>query len=245
MKYTKIPKYIQNRIHQKINEYPFLTSIIEVIYKAEGKVVLVGGAVRDLFLELPIKDLDIEVHGLSFARLEKILERFGFVDIIGKVFGVLRVHPLDIDWSIPRSDTAGRKPEVIIDPFMEMKQAFIRRDLTMNAMGINFVTYELIDPFGGLQDIQDKILRTPDAIFFVEDPLRLFRVMQFCARFDMQPDDQLNKVCSRMDVSGVSRERIEKEFEKWLLQSKRPSLALDWLKTIGRLQDILPEVAAL
>lgn len=245
MKYTKIPKNIQNSLREKLDSYPLLEPLIQAINAAGGKTLLVGGAVRDLFLELPIKDLDIEVHGITLEKLEEILRTFGPVDVVGKIYGVLRVHPFDIDWSIPRSDAAGRKPEVATDPFMNATQAFRRRDLTMNAMGIDLRTFELYDPFGGLQDIEHKVLRTPDATLFIEDPLRFYRVMQFCARFQMEPDDELNKICSRMDVSGVSRERIETEFEKWLLKSEKPSRALDWLNNIGRLKDILPEIAVL
>ena len=74
---------------------------------------LVGGAVRDLFLDRDVKDLDIEIHGLDLETVEKILSHFGPVDMVGKSFGVLRVHPLDIDWSLPRIDSVGRKPEVV------------------------------------------------------------------------------------------------------------------------------------
>ena len=73
---------------------------------------------------------------------------------------------LDIDWSLPRIDSIGRKPEVSIDPFMDITKALQRRDLTMNAMAINMVSFEFIDPFDGLGDMQAKILRTPDSTIF-------------------------------------------------------------------------------
>ena len=79
---------------------------------------------------------------------------------------------------------------------------------------------------------------------FVEDPLRLFRVMQFIGRFTMKPDKQLNEICARMSLKGISVERIESEFDKLLLKSKRPSLGIRWLLEIGRLQEIFPELAA-
>ena len=200
--------------------------------------------VRDLLLGLAMKDIDIEVHGMPFEELEALLKRFGEVSLVGKSFGVLRYPGLDIDWAVPRIDAAGRKPEVSIDPFMPIKDAFARRDLTINAMGINAKTGELIDPFGGQQDLESKILRAPNEHFFAEDPLRLFRVMQFISRFGMMPDEALNELCKKMNIKAVSRERIEKEFEKMLLKSKRPSCGIRWLKDIGRLAELLPELAA-
>ncbi len=114
----------------------------------------------------------------------------------------------------------------------------------MNAMGIDLVTGELIDPFGGQEDLKNKILRTPDVKLFVEDPLRFYRVMHFIGRFGMQPDEQLNAICKTMDISQVSRERIEVEFEKLLLRSPQPSLGIRWLQSLRRLSEILPELAA-
>ncbi len=218
--------------------------IVEEIDKNGGRVLLVGGAVRDLLLGLQTKDLDIEVHSLTIDQLHQILKQFGEVSLVGKAFGVLRLHGLDIDWSLPRADSAGRHPKVIIDPHMSITDAFKRRDLTINAMGIDLKTHELIDPWGGQEDIKKGILRAPDATLFVEDPLRLFRVMQFIGRFNMQPDKQLNQICVTMSLKGISVERIESEFDKLLLKSKRPSLGIRWLLEIGRLHEIFPELAA-
>ena len=206
---------------------------------------MVGGAVRDLLLAVPVKDLDVEIHGLELEQLEEVLKEFGQVSLVGKVFGVLRLHGLDVDWSLPRADAPGRKPKVSIDPHMSFEDAFRRRDLTINAMGINLITGELVDPFNGVQDLENKVLRAPDPKFFVEDPLRLYRVMQFVGRFAMEPDDELNTLCKKMDISGVSRERIEQEFKKLLLRARKPSLGITWLDQIGRLAEIMPEITAL
>lgn len=245
MKSTKIGIDIQRAIAQIYKRYPVVQDIVQEIHAHGGTALLIGGAVRDIILDLPTKDVDIEVHDMPLDALEALLGRFGQVSLVGKKFGVLRVHGLDIDWSLPRSDSPGRKPEVKIDPMMPIKEAFMRRDLTMNALGIDLITQELHDPFDGMSAIRDKILRTPDARFFAEDPLRLFRVMQFISRFDMKPDETLNELCKTMDISDVSRERIELEFHKLFLRSKYPSLGIRWLKEIGRLQEILPELAAI
>jgi len=245
MKCTKIDTNIQRSINKIIKKTPKIEVILHAIHEHEGNAFLVGGAVRDLFLNLTMKDLDIEVHGLTIDELQKILQKVGPVSLVGKVYGVLRVHGLDIDWSLPRTDTAGRKPDVVVDPYMDIVQALKRRDLTMNAMAINLHTFELIDPFNGLCDIEKKQLCTPDEDFFVEDPLRFYRVMQFIGRFDMYPCKALNALCAHMNLSGVSKERISDEFEKLFLRSKYPSKGFRWLKDIGRLREVLPELAAL
>ncbi len=224
--------------------YPLIKPIVERIKEANGRAFLVGGAVRDLFLRLPVHDIDIEVHDVSLEKLDKILQDFGPVSYLGKSFGILALAHTDIDWSLPRIDTSGRKPTVVIDPSLSLYEAFRRRDLTMNAMGINLVTHELVDFFHGLDDLKAGILRTPDPQFFIEDPLRFYRVMQFIGRFEMEPDDVLNKVCSTMQIDQVSKERIELEFEKLCLMSRFPSRGLQWIFTLNRLPEILPELAA-
>jgi tRNA nucleotidyltransferase (CCA-adding enzyme) len=207
-----------------------------------GTVLLVGGAVRDLLLHASIHDLDCEVYGIKPEMVQHILSQCGNVRLVGSSFGVYKIDRLAIDWSLPRSDSAGRKPTVHIDPYMSYKDAFARRDLTINAMGIDLHSKKLIDPYNGYSDLQNKILRAPDLHKFVEDPLRLYRVMQFIGRFEDTVDPALHNVCKTMDISHVSRERIEQEFEKLLLKSRRPSLGIRWLAKLGRLQEILPDL---
>ena len=243
-KLTKIPESVQRTLQDIIRSMPRFAAIIQAIHAVGGTPFLVGGAVRDLLIGVPLKDFDCEVHHLSLDQLQTVLAAHGEVDLVGKAFGVLRVHGLDIDWSVPRKDNVGRKPTVELDSAMDITQAFMRRDLTMNAMGIDLVSFALVDPFDGWHDIQLKRLRAPSLELFVQDPLRLFRVMQFIGRFEMMPDDALDHVCSSMDIAGLSRERIDAEFEKLMLKSRRPSLGIRWLDRIGRLNEILPELAA-
>lgn len=244
MKHTQINPFVKSLVEKLLAQHPRLIKIVAAIASAGGKAVLVGGAVRDLLLGLPTKDLDIEVHRLPLDQLQEIMEKFGTVSLVGKSFGVLRLHGLAIDWSLPRADSGGRHPQVRIDPNMSMADAFKRRDLTINAMGIDLHTFDLIDPWGGLHDLQEGVLRAPDVHFFVQDPLRFFRVMQFIGRFQFKPDEHLQRICSSMSLAGISVERIEAEFDKLLLQSEFPSLGIRWLAHIGRLEEILPEVAA-
>jgi len=229
-------------VNQLYTTYPKLQRIIAALKQVGALPVLVGGAIRDLFLHEQTKDFDIEVYYISQDQLHTLLANFGSVDLVGKAFGVLKLHGMPIDWSLPRQDTAGRKPNVIIDENLSFYDAFIRRDLTINAMGINLITGELIDPFYGKKDLDAKTLRTPDPNFFVQDPLRFFRIMQFIGRFEMQPDIELNKICASMNFAGVSRERISDEFEKLFLKSRFPSKGIRWLDAIGRLHEIIPEL---
>lgn len=217
--------------------------IIKSLCDAGGQVLLVGGAVRDLLLGLELKDLDIEIHRLEMVTVQKILSRFGYVRLVGKQFGVFKIDGINADWSLPRTDTAGRKPIVTVDPMLSYEDAFGRRDLTINAMGIDLMTGELIDPYGGQEDLKRGILKAPRAEFFIQDPLRFYRVIQFIGRFDMFVDPEFEQLLKTMSLDGVSQERIVGEYEKLLLLSERPSLGLRWVEKIGRLSEILPELA--
>jgi len=240
----KLNDKILKNLKSLLNQFPIINEIVNKIDLANGKTFLVGGAVRDLLLDLPVKDLDIEVHGIDSDNLLNILESFGPVSLVGKVYGVFRIHGLDADWSLPRKDKAGRKPEVQIDPFMSLQEAFKRRDLTINAMGIDLKSFELVDPFNGYVDLQNKVLRAIDKDLFLEDPLRFYRVMQFIGRFNFYPDEQLDDICKNMDIKNVSVERIDQEFRKLFLKSAQPSFAINWLNKIDKLKDVLPELYA-
>ena len=243
MKSNQIQPIIQKALNNLYATHFRMQDILKEIDQKGGVAYFVGGVVRDILLGQPIKDVDIEVHGLTEDELAATLKKFGPVDLVGQAFGVLKLHGLDVDWSLPRVDSAGRKPTVAIDPHMPIEEAFRRRDLTINAMGIDAKTGALVDPFDGQKDLDKRVLRSPDLAFFAQDPLRFFRIMQFIARFDMKPDKALEDLCKKMDISTVSRERIEQEFEKMLLRSERPSLGIRWLRDIGRLKEILPELA--
>ena len=236
---------IAHAINTILKKVKFVKNIFQDIDAEQGKIFLVGGAVRDIVVQKSfdqIQDLDFEVYNITLAKLTMILQKYGTVDMVGKSFGVLRLHGIDVDWSLPRKDSKGRKPEVMVDPNMSYKDACGRRDVTMNAMCINMITHEFIDPYNGLQDIEDKILRSPNLDFFADDPLRLLRVMQFIGRFEMNVDKQLSKLCERIDTSTLAQERVEQEFSKLFTQSKKPSLGLIWLDSIGKWNEFLPQI---
>lgn len=236
---------IAHAINTILKKVKFVQNIFQDIHAAQGKVFLVGGGVRDIVLQKSfnqIQDLDFEVYNLSLDKLTMILKKYGIVDMIGKSFGVLRLHGIDVDWSLPRKDSKGRKPQVSLDPNMSYQDACARRDVTMNAMCINMITHEFIDPYNGLQDLKNKILRSPHLDFFADDPLRLLRVMQFVGRFAMNVDEQLSKLCENIDTSMLAQERVEQEFSKLFTHSKKPSLGLIWLDSIGKWNEFLPKI---
>lgn len=227
------------------DKYPVLRAIVADVSRAGGVVLAVGGSVRDWLLNRMVADYDIEVHGISYEHLETILSLYGRVYYEGKSFGVLRIEGVPIDWSLPRIDKAGRHPLVTIDPFLSYEQAFKRRDLTINAIGIDLINGTIIDPFNGYGDIIHKRLKAPSAELFIEDPLRFYRVMRFIGVLDMVPDDTLNSLCSSMDITGVAHERVVYEYTVLLLKAKSPSAGLRWLRHIDRLAVLLPELHAL
>ena len=215
---------------------------------AGGRVFIVGGYVRDLLRGQPSKDLDIEVYGIDLDALRDLLERHGSVLSVGRAFGVLRLKDLNADFSLPRRDSkvgpGHRGFEIECDPNLDFKTAARRRDLTVNSMGLDILSGEISDPYGGRRDLEGKILRAVDPNTFPEDPLRGLRVAQFSARFDMRADAILVGLCRKLDLREVSLERVFDEFRKLLLKGERPSRGLEFLRESTLLR-FFPELDAL
>jgi tRNA nucleotidyltransferase (CCA-adding enzyme) len=212
-----------------------LKTISKRLKEEHAKAIVVGGSVRDHFLKLPSKDYDIEVYGLeSLEVLEKILSEFGSVNLVGKSFGVLKfVHNKEeYDFSFPRTEAKvaqGHKGfEVQTDGKMDFKTASKRRDFTINAMGYDIEEKTFLDPFDAQEDIKNKILRHIDDDSFVEDPLRVYRVVQFSARFEFELADETKVLCKEMITKGMleelPKERVYGEWKKLLLKAEKPSL---------------------
>ena len=222
--------------------------IAREIAKAPGRTFIVGGYVRDLLRGQPSKDLDIEVYGMDVDALRRLLERHGSVLSVGRAFGVLRLKELDADFSLPRRDSkvapGHRGFEVECDPNLDFRTAARRRDLTVNSMGLDVLSGEVLDPYGGRRDLERKVLRAVDPDTFDEDPLRGLRVAQFSARFEMRADAELVELCRRLNLEEVSPERVFEEFRKLLLKGERPSMGLEFLRD-SMLLRFFPELQAL
>ena len=214
--------------------------VAEAVREAGGCAYYVGGFVRDRQMGHDCKDVDIEIHGIAPYTLTEILDSLGEHTEMGASFGIYGLRHYDLDIAMPRSEKATghghRDFEVFVDPFLGTERAARRRDFTVNAMMENVLTGELIDRFGGKEDMEKKILRHVDDKSFVEDPLRVLRAAQFAARFGYTVDEKTVRLCRTMELSALPRERIMGELEKALLRASRPSVfftVLDEMKQLN------------
>jgi len=215
---------------------PTLKTIVDAIADAGGQCLLDGGYVRDRLIGKASKDIDIEVYGLSYEDLVHQLSFFGRPKTVGKSFGVVKltVDGEDYDFSLPRRDnkvSEGHKGfAVVADQNLTPKEAALRRDFTMNSVAED-ADGNLIDPFGGAQDIKDGILRATSE-HFAEDPLRVLRGFQFAARFDMTVEENTAAMCTELkdEFHTLPKERIWAEFEKFCTKATKPSAGITFLK---------------
>lgn len=231
---------MDNSIAEKIAEY---------VKEDGGRTYYVGGYVRDRLLGLDNKDVDIEVHGIEPDRLYSILEKVGNPVAFGKSFGVYALRNENIDIAMPRKERAVGKGhrdfEVDVDPYIGTKQAAGRRDFTVNAIMEDVLTGEIIDHFGGRGDLSAEIIRHINSGTFVEDPLRVLRASQFAARFDFEIADETIDLCRSIDLSALSKERVEEELKKALLKASRPSIFFESLRKMNQLGCWFPEMELL
>ncbi len=226
-------------------DYPNkLNKIFDKLQKNGAFAIIVGGYVRDRLLQIDSKDIDIEVYGVSsFEKLKIILEEFGSINTVGKSFGVCKLYlqDLELDFTLPRIEekiAIGHTGfEINIESDIDFTTAARRRDFTINSIGYDVTHKKILDPFYGIDDLKNKILRAVDKKSFVEDPLRVYRAVQFCCRFGLQMDKELFGLCSMMVannmLSELSKERVFQEIEKLLLKAQMPSLGFKLYEELG------------
>ena len=223
-------------------------SLAHAIHEAGGRALLVGGCVRDALMGVPPKDWDFEVYNLDAAHLRAILDQFGPVNVVGEAFTVYKLGK-HLDVSIPRRERkSGRGHKAFViegDPSMSVAEATRRRDFTINAILQDPLTGELIDPFEGRRDIEQRILRAVSKDTFAEDSLRVLRAAQFAARFEFEIEPETIELCRTIDLSDLPAERIWGEIEKLLLRAARPSIGLEWLRRLGAIEKLFPEIQSL
>ncbi len=223
--------------------------LAELVSEKGGSAYYVGGYVRDRLLLRENKDIDIEVHGITPEALEDILDSMGSRMEIGESFGIYGLKGSGIDIAMPRTErltgTGHRDFEVTVDPFIGTEKAAQRRDFTINALMENILTGEVTDHFGGIADLKDGIIRHVSGRTFPEDPLRVLRAAQFAARFGFNVADETVCLCRNIDLSTLSKERIEGEFKKVLLKADKPSVFFETLRNMEQLDLWFPEVKAL
>jgi tRNA nucleotidyltransferase (CCA-adding enzyme) len=223
----------------KINDI-FLKKVLNKLIEHKATPILVGGCVRDSFLNIAVKDYDVEVYGLNtLEELEEILKEFGSVNLVGKSFGIVKLSTktMEYDFSFPRLENKiadwHTGFDVVINGHLNFKEASKRRDFTINSIGYDYKNKIYLDPFYGLKDIEERILRHIDDDTFTEDPLRVYRAIQFIARFDFVLDIQTFKLCKQIvqtdEFLSLSKERIYEEYKKLFLKSKQPSKGLKLL----------------
>ena len=220
---------------------------------------VVGGYVRDIFLERPSNDIDVVVVGSGIAvaeELKRMLGRKAHLSVF-KNFGTAQVKfrdkgsEIEVEFVGARKESYShdsRKP-IVEDGTLEDDQN--RRDFTINAMAIclNKNRFgELVDPFNGLADLEDGIIATPlePDITFSDDPLRMMRCIRFATQLNFQIEDEtwvaLERMAERIKI--VSGERIKDELNK-IIMAPHPSIGFEYLQRCGLLQIILPELSAL
>lgn len=223
--------------------------VASAVADAGGRTFYVGGFVRDQILGRENKDIDIEVHGVPVKTLEQILDGIAERMVMGASFGIFGLRHYDIDIAMPRAEKSlGRgymDLEVSVDPFIGYEKAARRRDFTMNALMQDILTGEILDFFGGIQDIKQHCIRHVNDETFSEDPLRVFRAAQFASRFDFSVADETVILASTIDAAAISGERIMTELEKTLLKAKKPSVFFRVLQKMSQLSVWFPEAEAL
>ncbi len=242
------------------------TEIRSYIRSLQIDAYVVGGAVRDQLLGLPHSDEDFLVPGVDQAGLRELLERHGKVEdmvVHGQLVGV-RLFPSDravrslapagIELTPPRAERSTgpghRDFAIVSNGTISLEEDMARRDFTINAMAIRLDGGALIDPFGGVADLERREVRTVGPTSFEDDPLRLLRALRFVAQldFDLAPETLIQMRTEASGIAHVSAERIGGgikadamgELSK-LLQGRMPQRALLLARDTGVLTEVIPE----
>lgn len=229
-----------------------LSLILSDLEKSGKKGLIVGGSIRDAIMGESPKDLDIEVYGISYDGLYSLLTPYDYKaspNVVGKSFGVIKIKDIEgneYDFSIPRRENrtgVGHTGFAVeFDPNITPKEAASRRDFTMNALGYNPLSNEVYDYFGGVNDIDNKILRAV-SFAYMEDSLRVLRGMQFAARFDLRMDDKTAEMSRQMmsDYKNLPKERVREEWVKFFTKGEHPARGLEVLVQTGWIE-LYPEL---
>lgn len=226
--------------------------VSELADQLNQETYVIGGFVRDLILKRPSSDIDIVTIGSGIRLAEMVAKKLGPTIQVSvfKNFGtaMLKYQSLEVEFVGARKESyheSSRKP-VVEDGTLEEDQN--RRDFTINALAIclNPSRFgELIDPFGGIQDIENQIIRTPlePCITFSDDPLRMMRAIRFATQLNFTIEEKTLEAISknRHRIEIISKERIGEELNKIILSSK-PSIGFKLLDKTGLLELIFPEL---
>jgi poly(A) polymerase len=238
---------------EKHLQHPVFKVLANIAKKHNIEVYVIGGYVRDIFLQRPSKDIDIVVlgNGIEFAELAGAQLKTKVA--VFKNFGtaMLKLQDLEIEFVGARKESYrsnSRKPIVENGTISDDQ---LRRDFTINALAIslNEDNYgALIDPFNGIDDLHSQLIKTPQdpELTFSDDPLRMMRAIRFAAQLNFKIDEPALKAISKQKdrINIVSKERITDELNKIIL-SPKPSLGFNYLFDSGLLKLIFPQMANL
>ena len=211
---------------------------------------VVGGYVRDYYLHRPSTDIDVVVVGSGVAVAEELGKELGVKVSIFKTYGtaMLRWKGTEVEFVGARKESytpSSRNPQVAPGTLEDDQR---RRDFTINAMAwsVNGATFgKLVDPFEGMYDLEECIIRTPcePERTFSDDPLRMMRAVRFASQLGFDIDDEtFEAICSQAErINIVSKERIIVELSK-IMASPVPSIGLNLMHTSGLLRHVLPEL---
>lgn len=242
---------LRQAVAQLAPALPVLTDLGERFAAAGHELALVGGPVRDAFLGTPPADLDLATSARP-DETEKILTAWGSTTWdMGRAFGTIGARRGSdvVEVTTYRADAydgVTRKPVVAFGESLE--DDLVRRDFACNAMALRLPDLTFVDPYGGLADLEARVLRTPTTpeVSFGDDPLRMMRAARFVARLGFVPDpavlDAMREMAS--SIERVSAERVRDELVKLLLGA-HPRAGLEILVRSGIAAVVLPELPAL
>lgn len=236
---------------KKYLDHKIFAMISEVADELNVECYVIGGFVRDLFLQRKSEDIDVVVIGSGIELAEKLSKRINGSKLsVFKNFGTAQIKwkNLEVEFVGARKESYradSRKP-IVEDGTLEDDQN--RRDFTINALALclNKERFgELIDPFNGISDIKNKIIKTPlnPDVTFNDDPLRMMRCIRFSAQLQFYIEENTFEAISRVKerISIISKERIVDELNK-IMASKIPSIGFELLKRSGLLELIMPDL---
>ena len=237
-----------------LKRYDFLNAATDVAEKMNLSVYLVGGFVRDLLLKRVSEDIDVLIIGDGNLYAKELAKQLGVEKVVTyKTFGTahFEYENLDFEFVAARKESYqrdSRKPRVTIGTF---KDDINRRDFTINTLAVSVNKKDfgkLIDTYDAIEDIQNKIIKTPiDPLrTFNDDPLRILRAYRFASQLNFTIDESINIAASKLKdrLEIISQERITDEFLK-ILASPKPSIGLKLLYDSGVMEIIFPEIANL
>lgn len=222
----------------------FIKTIAEALASKGIDSYYVGGCVRDAHLGIESDDIDVCLTGAtSLNFVERVLWQFSDSIVYeGKNFPVWIVKDSNgekYDFALARKERKSGETrtdfDVLFGPEITIEEDLYRRDITVNAVAVNVLTGQVIDPFGGLSDLDKKSCRAVSPAF-ADDTLRVQRAARFCARYGLVPDEVFLAMCRKLKPTDISNERVGMELKKLFEQSDKPSTFFRFLKSVDWLK---------